>query len=118
MLNLPKPPTKFARYNTVLLSHIEAAAAKDSMKMAAEEAFELNDGDRDIAVGLGRCSQKRGHTSNNGIVSATSVDYGKVLDIELLSKRCPNCCINDSGHKQVCQSNYQGTSGEMEYQEH
>lgn len=113
MLNLPKPPTKFARYNSALLSHIEAAA-KDSMKRAAEEAIELNDGDGDIPVALDGSWQKRGHTSNNGIVSATSVDSGKVLDVEVLSKYCPNCRTNAPGHKEVCQSNYQGASGGME----
>lgn len=117
MLNLPKPPTKFAKYNQELLGHIEAAA-QESMKRAADEAVQLNEGDKDIAVALDGSWQKRGHTSNNGIVSATSVDSGKVLDVEVLSKRCPKCSIkgtnSDPLHREVCQSNYQGTSGGME----
>lgn len=49
------------------------------MTRAATEAVELNDWDKDIAVALYGSWQKRGHTSNNGIVSATSVDLGKFL---------------------------------------
>jgi phage terminase large subunit GpA-like protein len=30
--------------------------------------------------------QKRGHTALNGVISATCVDRGKVLDIEIMSK--------------------------------
>ncbi|CAN7938957.1 unnamed protein product [Ixodes hexagonus] len=116
MLNLPKPPTKFAKYKKELLSHTEAAA-KESMKRAAEEAVQLNDGDKDIAVALDGSWQKRGHTSNNGIVSATSVDSGKVLDVEAMSKRCAKCgnkdVSSDPRQKEVCQGNYQGTSGGM-----
>ncbi|CAN7944544.1 unnamed protein product [Ixodes hexagonus] len=62
--------------------------------------------------------QKRGHTSNNGIVSATSVDSGKVLDVEAMSKRCAKCgnkgVSSDPRHKEVCQGNHQGTNGGME----
>lgn len=77
------------------------------MKRAAEDTVELNDGDRDIPVALDRSWQKRGHTSNNGIVSATSIDSGKVLDVEVSR-------TNDTGLKQVSQSSYQGASGRME----
>lgn len=84
------------------------------MKRAAEEAIELNDGDRDIPVARDGSWQKRGHTSNNGIVSATSIESGTVWDVEVLSKCCPNCRTNSPGHKEMCQRNYQGTSGAME----
>ncbi|GFT97511.1 uncharacterized protein TNCV_386821 [Trichonephila clavipes] len=55
----------------------------------------------------------RGHTSKNGVVTATSLDNGKVIDCECLSKYCFECkstnkiCDN-------CQVNYHGEVKESE----
>lgn len=117
MLNLPKPPTKFSKYNEELLVHTEAAT-EDSMQRAMEEAVQLNDNDKDIDVALDGSWQKREPTSNNGIISATSVDSGKVLDVAVMAKHCRVCSskdgCSDPQHENICQRNYQGTSGGME----
>ncbi|GFU29578.1 uncharacterized protein NPIL_658771 [Nephila pilipes] len=71
IMNLPPPPTKFTKFNNILLQ-----AARDtyeeSMTEAVREAVEENDGGRDIVVD--GSWQKRGFSSKNGVVTATSVD--------------------------------------------
>lgn len=103
----PKPPTKFCKYRRELLTHVEAAA-KESMRRAAEEAVQLNEGSRDIPAAFDGSWQKRGHTSNNGIVSATSVETGKVLDVEVITKFCRLCtsrnaCRDQEHDQKQCQ---------------
>lgn len=60
----------------------------DGMKDAVEEAISINDGNRDLAVALDGNWPKRGHTSLNGVVTATSFDTGKVIDVSIISKHC------------------------------
>lgn len=57
---------------------------------------------------------KRRHTSQNGVVTATSIDTGKVLDVHIMSKycRCPQRLKNE--HEEDCIANYGGSSGGME----
>lgn len=63
-----------------------------SIKSDVEEAFVEDNNNRDLCVGVDGSWQKRGHTSLNGIVSLTSADTDKVLDICTMSKyrQCPN----------------------------
>lgn len=83
------------------------------MRTAVEEACEVND-DRDICVSLDGTWQKRGHTSLNGIVSAASMDNGKIVDLAIFSKHC-NCPESTKNiHTDKCAANYKGTSGGME----
>lgn len=56
------------------------------MQKGVEEAVLSNENCRDIAVALDGSWQKRGHTSINGVITATSLDNGKVIDFECLSK--------------------------------
>ncbi|GFV02538.1 uncharacterized protein TNCV_5017061 [Trichonephila clavipes] len=46
------------------------------------------DGKRDLAVAVDGSWQKRGFSSKNGLVTVTSVDTGKVIDVEVFSKHC------------------------------
>lgn len=62
--------------------------AENSMKEAAQEAKKENDGCNNIAVAVDGTWQRRGFISLNGVVTATSVDTGKVMDVEVLSKYC------------------------------
>ncbi|GFT74869.1 hypothetical protein TNCV_1673351 [Trichonephila clavipes] len=48
---------------------------------AVREAVDENDGKRDLAVD--GSWQKRGFPSKNGLVTVTSVDTGKVIDVEV-----------------------------------
>lgn len=59
-----------------------------SMRKAADEAVDANDGINEIAAAFDGTWQKRGHTSMNGVVTVTSFDNGKVLDYECFSKLC------------------------------
>lgn len=114
LMNLPPPRTKHAKLEKVLGSAIEVVG-KQSMERAVAEAVEENEGSRDLAVALDGTWQKRGFQSLNGIVCATSVDTGKVLDVCVLSKYClcPNKLRNE--HVSTCIANYKGTSGGMTF---
>ncbi|KAJ4433977.1 hypothetical protein ANN_16296 [Periplaneta americana] len=87
-------------------------SSKKSMTNAIEEAVALNENSRDITAAFYGSWQKRGHTSLNGVITATSLDNGKVIDVECLTKFCHNCKSDQPGH--VCMKNYDGFSGGME----
>jgi hypothetical protein len=113
VMNLNAPPFRFFDHEKSL-SHAVENICKSAMKKAVQDAVEENGGSRDLAVGIDGSWQKRGHNSLNGIVSATSVSTGKVLDIEIKSKYCK--CIGrfQNKHEQECKANYSGTSGGIE----
>ncbi|GFW92465.1 uncharacterized protein TNCV_517831 [Trichonephila clavipes] len=66
------------------------------------------------AVAVDGTWQKRGYTSLNGVVTVTSIDAGKVIDVDILSKYC--ACKNLPFHEKDCKRNYVGSSGAMEIQ--
>ncbi|GFS28338.1 uncharacterized protein NPIL_79231 [Nephila pilipes] len=111
IMNLPPPPTKFTKFNNILLQAARETC-EESMAEAVHEAVEENDGGRDIAVAVDGSWQKRGFSSKNGVVTVTSVDTGKVIDVEILSKHC--ICPNKTKHLQNCKRNFVGYSGKME----
>lgn len=119
LLDLPNPPQRFERYNTLFLKSLEEVANK-SMKKATEESVEYNtseDGStsRDISVGIDGTWQKRGFSSLNGVVSVSSFDTSKILDVETLTKYCHTCKTSkgkDRAHE--CDKNFEGSSGAME----
>lgn len=112
IMNLPPPPTKFYHYNSLLLKSLRKVT-NDSMIVATREAIAENDHDSDICVAFDGTWQKRGHTSLHGVITATSLDTGKVLDFECLSKYCPTCRNEKKNHTN-CQANHVGSSGSME----
>ncbi|GFX93226.1 uncharacterized protein TNCV_4761051 [Trichonephila clavipes] len=83
-----------------------------TMKDAVKEAVEENQNIRDIPVAVDGTWQKRGYSSMNGVVTVTSVDTGKVIDTEILSKHC--VCKDKKKHRPVCKKNFNGYSGRME----
>ena len=96
------------------------------MKNAAEELKEKEDS-TDIAASFDGSWQKPGHASLNGIVSAVSVTIGKVLDLEVKSKRCKGCETHENmdkssekylnwklEHSFECGTNHVCSSGSME----
>lgn len=102
ILNLPPPPTKFSPYNGILQNKYKKVAF-DSMKNAVEGAVQENKliiekekrtapdlvlEPRDISGGFDGTWQRRGHQSLNGVVTCTSIDSGKIMDVEVLSKFC------------------------------
>lgn len=58
--------------------------------------------------------QKRGHTALNGVLTLTSVDTCKVLDISVMSKYCKCPSRGRNIHIEFCKANYLGSSGGME----
>lgn len=80
------------------------------MREAAAEAVKATD----IAAAFYGTWQRRGYSSLNGVVTATSFDTGKVLDVECLSKYCQICTVNKRKCAGTCLKNYSGSSGGME----
>jgi len=119
LLELPSPVANksYISYNKELHSALEKCA-QDSMKRATNEAISENTADvkTDLAVAIDGTWQKRGFTSMNGVISVTSVDTGKVLDVAIMSKYCQSCAIGLSQETETheCTKNYEGSSGGME----
>ncbi|GFW11124.1 uncharacterized protein TNCV_2842501 [Trichonephila clavipes] len=111
-MNLSPPPTKFSKYNHILLQATRETC-EHSMAEAVRETVDENDGKRDVAVD--GSWQKRGFSMKNGLVTVTSVDTGKVIDVEVFSKHC--ICPNKNKHLQNCKRNFKGYSGKMEVAE-
>ncbi|GFU72763.1 uncharacterized protein TNCV_3686951 [Trichonephila clavipes] len=80
---------------------------------SVNEAVIENEHNKNIAIALDGTWQKRGHTSKNGVVTATSLDNGKVIDFECLSKYCFECKSTNKTCDN-CQVNYHGFSAGME----
>lgn len=83
------------------------------MANAKREAIAINEGSSDVTVALDGSWQKRGHPSLHGVVTATSLDSGKVLDIECLTKYCPKCKNQQNVNHPDSLLSYQGSSGGM-----
>ncbi|GFV11708.1 uncharacterized protein TNCV_976971 [Trichonephila clavipes] len=102
LMNLPPPP-----------ANVLKTISEDSMNAAVHEAVIANDNNSNIAVAVDGTWHKRGYSSLNGVVCATSVENGKVIDFEALTKYCSSC----KGKKKPCENcakNYEGFSGGME----
>ncbi|GFS69307.1 uncharacterized protein TNCV_4011221 [Trichonephila clavipes] len=84
-----------------------------SMVNSVNEAVVENEHNKNIAIALDGTWHKRGHTSKNGVVTATSLDNGKVIDFECLSKYCFECKSTNKTCDN-CQVNYHGFSAGME----
>ncbi|GFV25134.1 uncharacterized protein TNCV_592001 [Trichonephila clavipes] len=90
LMNLPPPPAKFERHNSLFLNVLKTIS-EDSMNAAVHEAVIANDNNSNIAVAVDGTWHKRGYSSLNGVVWATSVENGKVIDFEALTKYCSSC---------------------------
>ncbi|GFX17897.1 uncharacterized protein TNCV_2293451 [Trichonephila clavipes] len=76
LMNLPPPPAKFERHNSLFLNVLKTIS-EDSMNAAVHEAVIANDNNSNIAVAVDGTWHKRGYSSLNGVVCATSVEKGK-----------------------------------------
>jgi len=110
---------------------MEAAkkVAVESMEAAAREIHHLKGGNTHIAncgVSCDGTWQRRGHSSMNGCVTTLSMDTGKCLDVEILSKVCHACQkyeneedeedkrLWQANHQGICKANYKGSAPAME----
>ena len=101
LMNMPRPMA-LTTYNKIVDKMAAAASdiANDTMTEATLAIHETNSKDDsidsdepvDIAVSVDGTWQRRGFSSNNGVVAALSVDTGKVIDVEAMSKTCKACC--------------------------
>lgn len=112
VLNMPRPPCKIDKYTGFIGGYVESVAC-ESMKSAANDAAESNDGKTDIPVAFDGTWQKRGYSSKNSVATVTSVDTGKVIDFQILTKHCYKCKSGNQA-EHICDRNYEGTSGGME----
>lgn len=125
MMNLPSLPTK-KNYSKLSKSLNTAVydVAKESMADAGRETKSLLGSD--CGVSVDGSWQKRGYVSLNGCVTAISIDTGKILDIEPMSRYCKGCQANDKLDKQSekykiwkanhvkCNANFKGSAPAME----
>lgn len=91
-----------------------ANVCKESMVNAVLESVELNNKCSDIAVAVDGSWQRRGHKSLNGVLTATSLINGKVVDVEIMSKFCKCKDRLHDKHTDHCEANFSGSSGAME----
>ena len=140
IMNLPPPlaPASYARH----LKFVAQSGRQEAelvMNRAAERIRKCilkkspNAGKRDVdgaipvAVSIDGTWQKRGFTSKYGVVIAILVDTGEVVDFEVLSLHCHECRKHqhddkssqayrqwEEKHSNICQINYEGSSGGME----
>lgn len=110
LINFPRI-LKFSKYHD-LLHNTLFNVAEASMRKAAIEAIKENENIPDIAAVFDGSWQRRGFSSLNGVVTVTSFDTGKELDVECLTKFCHACVQIVEGHN--CIKNHEGASGAME----
>ena len=125
-LNSPPPMTQNS-YESLFNKYLSVSktVTEESMKQAACEVIEKQDGDHNTMVSVDGSWQRRGHSSHNGVLSAIKVATGKVLDVEVLSNYCKGCgqwsleqqvTSQYSAWKSthVCSLNHDGSAGSME----
>ncbi|GFX30691.1 uncharacterized protein TNCV_4862151 [Trichonephila clavipes] len=112
LMNLPPPPAKFERHNSLFLNVL--TISEDSMNAAVHEAVIANDNNSNIAVAVDGTWHKRGYSSLNGVVCATSLLRTERLSTLKLSQ---NIVLHVRVKKNPCENcakNYEGFSGGME----
>ena len=81
----------------------------------------------DIEVSVDGTWQRRGYSSLNGVVVAISIDTGKIVDLEVLTRYCRQCDIQNKllkdniealnvwkeKHKGDCKLNHNGSAPAM-----
>ena len=95
ILNMPKPMTvkNFNNIGNVLCDAAKVVAEK-SMNAAANGFKNSNDGDiLDIGVSVDGNWQRHAFSSLNGVVDALSIDNGKVVDVEPMTRCCRRYCL-------------------------
>ncbi|GFT08198.1 uncharacterized protein TNCV_3481491 [Trichonephila clavipes] len=81
--------------------NVASVVSKNAMIEAADEVRKLKN-TSDVAecgVSVDGTWQRRGHSSLNGCVAVLSIDTGKVVDLEVMSKWCRNCNTSKSSEK-------------------
>lgn len=133
-MNMPRPMTK-SNFNAAVkkVTKVVTDIAISTMVGAADELrtnTEMANAEDilDVGVSCDGTWQRRGYSSLNGTFTAISLDSGKVLDTEVMSRYCKSCKIKEplrkenieeynkwyGKHKKNCQLNHHGSAGAME----
>ena len=78
-----------SRQITVATQEIAERSTKDT----ANDLKGKNDAITNVPVFVHGTCRKRGFPSLNGVVTAISVESGKILDSEIMSRKCTGCVI-------------------------
>ena len=98
LMNMPSPMTanNYSKINKLCRTAAKTVAEK-TMSDAAVSVREIqrvdDDTVADIGVSIGGTWQRRGYSSLNSVVVAISVDTGKVVDCEPMTRFCNSCAI-------------------------
>ena len=129
LMNHPPPMTEknYRKLSTIFRNSVKHVA-ESVMNDAALEIHTKNvaiDNVVDTGVSVDGTWQKRGFTSLNGAVAAISIETGRILDVEVMTRYCQGC-INIAKFKEnrdmyehlkkdhECTSNHEGSAGKME----
>lgn len=133
-MNLPPPVSRTAYAKIQEQIHTAVVeVASDVMADAAQEVREVagvtcEDADDvvDTSISCDGTWQKRGFSSLNGAVAVISIETGKVLDVEPMSRYCNACVANDKlkdidpakyetfQASHACRNNHKGSAPAME----
>ena len=128
LMNIPGVPTEnnFDKISRRLKTKV-FKVAEDSMIAASRELHADDRADKVITCGFSVDGtwQKRGYASLNGCVAAISIDTGKILDIEAMSRYCKGCQKHEKDNRDspdhllwkanhICNANYIGSAPAME----
>ena len=101
LMNLPKPMTANS-YDKIVnrLNNVAKEVANETMKDASEDLLSKSknpNGDTviDSAVSCDGSRQKRGYFSLNGVLMVISMDNGKILDVEPMTRTCKSCLLHE-----------------------
>ncbi|GFV76224.1 uncharacterized protein TNCV_4673131 [Trichonephila clavipes] len=116
-INIDVPSKRAFGFLEKKLEFAASNVACNTMKKAALE-IRSNETDTEFSqcgVSVDGTWQRRGYSSSNGCVSVISIDSGKVLDVELMSKVCRFCNSKNKKLNTIhnC-SKHIGSSGAME----
>ena len=125
LMDHPPPMTEknYRKLTNVYNSKIKQVA-ETVMTEAAVELHKTDDIIADIGVSLDGTWQKRGFTSLNGAVAAISLDTGRIVDVDIMSRYCQGCVnkkaainvnkVQSKTTSHVCTINHEGSAPKME----
>ena len=97
---MPKPVAKksYTCLVSTLMQSCKQTAEVPMLEAAHELSVQSEHGDNvvDTSVSCDGSWQRRGFSSLNGFVSAISMDSGKIVDIEPMSRYCRQCVTNET----------------------
>ncbi|GFW47279.1 uncharacterized protein TNCV_1606511 [Trichonephila clavipes] len=110
IMNLPPPPTKFSKYNHILLQATRETQNTVWQKLFVKQLMKMIEKGTLLLL-LMVAGRSVVFSSKNGWRTVTSVDTGKVIDVEVFQNVFVRTKLK---HLQNCKRNFEGYSGKME----